>query len=269
MRILIFGEIIGKIGRRAVLKVMPELKKKFKPDFVLANGENLAHGKGITIKTVKEIMNAGIDFLTSGDHFWSKKGELKKILRLDLPVIRPANYPSKLPGAGFKLIEVKKQKILIVNLVGRVFMKEENISCPFRKFDKIFAEVAEQLKTKIKIVLVDFHAEATAEKQAFAHYVDGRVSLVFGTHTHVPTVDEKILPKGTAFITDIGMIGAKDSVIGFLPEGAIKRQLENERALLEIPEKGLSVVNGIFVEISEKTGQAKRIQRIQKEVEIK
>ncbi len=262
MHVLILGEIIGKIGRRAIAKAVPKLKKEFKPDFVLANVENLAHGKGVTLKTIKEILEAGVNFMTSGDHFWSKKEELTKVLFFDLPIIRPANYPDDYPGQGFKTIKVKNLGILIINLQGRVFMKETNLLCPFKRFN----EILKKQKSKPKIILVDFHAEATAEKLAFFHYVNGRASVVFGTHTHIATADEQILSKGTAFITDIGMVGAKDSVIGFKIEEAIKRNLENNEIPLEIPEKGPAVINGIFVEVSERTGRAKMIKRIAKEV---
>ncbi len=272
MKILILGEIIGKIGRQAVVKTLPNLKKEIRPDLVLANAENLAHGKGVTLKTIKEILVAGIDFLTSGDHFWSKKEEIERILPLDLSIIRPANYPANLAGEGYKVINVKSQSsnvkpclVLIINLTGRVFMKEKEISCPFKKFDEIISKI----EKRPKVILVDFHAEATAEKIAFAHYVDGRASVVFGTHTHVVTADERILSKGTAFITDLGMIGAKNSVIGFRVEEAIKRNIEDEEIPLEVPEKGWAIGNGIFVEINEKTGRAEKIERIKKEVEIK
>lgn len=266
MRILILGEIIGKIGRRAIMKELPKLKNKYGANLVLANVENLAHGKGITVKTINEILKAGVDFCTSGDHFWSKKEEVVKVLSLGLPVIRPVNFTGNLLGQGFGVIEVKNQKILIINLIGRVFMKEKNIGCPFKKFNEILAEISK--KERVKIVLVDFHAEATAEKQAFAYYVDGRASVVFGTHTHVPTADCRILPKGTAFVTDIGLVGAKESVIGFLPEGAIKRNLGDDHASLVVPEKGRAVINGLFVRI-DRSGRAKKIEMVYKEVMIK
>ena len=169
LKILMLGDIVGKIGRRAVAKFLPKLKKKYKPDLIIANAENLAHGNGVTIATLKEMLDAGIDFFTSGNHVWSNKADINQIFTENkLPIIRPANYPPTVLGEGYKIIEVGVYKILIANLIGRVFFRE-NFDCPFRKFQEILAETA---KEKVDAVIVDFHAEATSEKNTFARYFD-------------------------------------------------------------------------------------------------
>lgn len=268
MRVLFFGDIIGRIGRQAMIKILPELKKEFKPDLVLANAENLAHGKGVTIDTLKEVIAAGVDYFTSGNHFWSKEEEIEKVLAENLPIIRPANYPDSSSGHGYAIFEIKKEKILLINLVGRVFTKIEkyNVSCPFKKAGEILAKFP-----RVKIKIVDFHAEATSEKTTMGYYLDGRVSAIFGTHTHIPTADEQILAGGTAYITDSGMVGPKDSVIGVEKQIIIDHFLSDKLynpVEIEIPRKGIVVVNGVFVEIDEKTGKAIKIERIKKEIEI-
>jgi len=267
MRILFFGDIVGKIGRRAIAKILPELKSQFKPDLVLANAENLAHGKGVTVKTVREVLAAGVDWLTSGNHIWSKKKEFKKVLAQNLPVIRPANYLGRFLGKGWAIIKIKN--VLLINLLGRVFIKDKprTITNPFRRIDRLLL----QIKPLVKIIFVDFHGEATAEKKAFGHWVDGRVSAVLGTHTHIQTADEQILSKGTAYITDVGMVGAKDSVIGFRSQDSIKRNLISGRGRkprLEIPKKGRAIINAALIDIDSKTGKAIKIKRIAREVEI-
>lgn len=268
MRLLFFGDIVGRIGRKAIIKILPKLKEEFEPDLVLANGENIAHGKGVTVDTLKEVMAAGIDYFTSGNHFWSKKEEIEKVLTQNLPIIRPANYLDTFSGQGYILADLGGQKVLLVNLIGRVFTKTEDyeVSCPFKKADEILAKFSE-----IKIKIVDFHAEATSEKVALGHYLDGRVSLVVGTHTHVPTADEQILPGGTAYISDLGMVGMKDSVIGVEKQLIIDHFLSDklyEPVKIEIPKKGVVVVNGLFVEINQKTGKAESIKRIKRETII-
>lgn len=264
MKILFFGDIVGKIGRKAAAKVLPELKAGFRPDLVLANGENLAHGKGANEKVIKEVLEAGIDFLTSGNHIWAEKKVIPILEEGKLPLIRPANYPPEVPGAGEKIIEVGGIKVLIINLMGRVFIKED-LDCPFRKIDEILEKYK---KEKLAAIIVDFHAEATSEKQAFGWYVDGRVSAVLGTHTHIGTSDSQILPQGTAYITDIGMVGAKESVLGVDKSIIQKKFLTQMPVLHEIPEEGVCMVNAILVEIDPKTKKAIKIERIDKEVTI-
>ncbi len=273
MRILFFGDVFGRMGRSALIKVLPKLKKQFRPDFVIANAENMAHGKGVTIKTLRQLLENGVDAFTSGDHFWSKKEEVPKVIKEKMPIVRPANFPARLRGQRYLVVNKKNKKILLLNLMGRTFSKQQDekgkskLVCPFKTADKILKKYP-----KIKVKLVDFHGEATSEKVSLGYYLDGRVSAVLGTHTHIPTADEQILSGGTAYITDVGMVGPKDSVIGLKKEIILDRFLSGiiygKPIQMEIPEKGLAVVNGVFLEIDERTGQAKKIKRIIKEVII-
>ncbi|MFA6098938.1 MAG: TIGR00282 family metallophosphoesterase [Patescibacteria group bacterium] len=258
LKVLFFGDIVGKAGRRAIAKVLPELKKKYQPDITIANGENLAHGVGITQKTLDECLGYGIDFFTSGNHIW-KKPEVEKIFaNPDAPLIRPANYPESKPGAGQKTILVGSYPLLMINLNGRVFIEEE-FSDPFKKVDEILSAHAEQ---NLAGIIIDLHAEATSEKVAFAWYVNGRVSAVLGTHTHIPTADEKILSGGTAYITDVGMVGPKNEVLGVDKDIIINNFTENQRKAHQIPEKGECIINAVFLTIDPETKKAETIERI-------
>ena len=263
IKILFFGDIVGKIGRKAIAQALPGLKKKFKPDLVVANGENLAHGSGMTLQTAREVLAAGVDLLTAGNHLKETKDFTELLTEPDSKVIRPDNYPPGLPGAGVKLLVVKGVKIFIVNLLGRVFL-QETPDDPFRGLDKIL----EEHKESKKIVIVDFHAEATSEKTAFGWYAAGRVSAVLGTHTHVPTADSRILPGGTAYISDVGMVGAKEGVIGVIKEVPIKGFLTQTKQRFEPPEEGSALVNGVYLEIDSESGQTLKIERVDREVEI-
>ena len=247
MKILFLGDIVGKIGRRAVAKVLPEWKSAYDPDIVIANGENLAHGKGFTRSTLDEARKAGVDFFTSGNHMAKKDEGLGLLSDKKIPMIRPANYPPNAPGRGWLVLEVGATKIGIINLIGRVFFKE-NFDCPFRAFDAI----AKELPKAVKIIFVDFHAEATSEKAAFGWHADGRASAVIGTHTHVPTCDERILPRGTGCITDAGMCGAIDSIIGVEKEDVIAEFLDQLPRKRSIPEHGLAKVCGVMIGIAHK-----------------
>lgn len=266
MKILFFGDIVGKIGRQAIKEIMPKLKKEYEPDLVIANVENLAHGSGITPKTLQEVKEAGIDVFTSGNHIF-KKSEVTQILaEKDSVLLRPANYLAELPGTGFKVFEVGSQSVLVINLMGRVFIKDqEEFSCPFRKIDEILKMA---LPKNLAAIIVDFHAEATSEKVAFGWYVDGKVSAVLGTHTHVPTADLKILPNGTAFLSDVGMVGAYDSIIGNTKEPIIASFLHDSNHLMEIPESGQVEVDAVFLEINPKTRKAKKISRVDRKIKI-
>lgn len=264
MKVLFFGDIMGKIGRRAVAEVLPKWKEKFSPDLVIANAENLAHGKGVTQLTLEEMRDAGIDFFTSGNHIWAKPEVFEIFERDEMPLLRPANYPEGAPGHGAKLIEANGKKVLIINLLGRVFMTGE-LDCPFRKLDAILEEYKDVERVG---TIIDFHAEASSEKVSFSLYADGRVSAVVGTHTHIPTADEEVLPKGTAHISDIGMVGAKYSSIGVDIENVIKRFLTQLPVSHEIPESGPTVVNAVLIEINEETGLADKITRVQEVVEV-
>lgn len=264
MKILFIGDVMGRPGRKAVAALLPEIKKEYEPDFVIANAENLAHGKGITRQTLDELLSTGVDFCTSGNHIWAKPEGHEILAHTNSPVIRPANFPQNVPGVGTKLIQVGARNILVINLMGRVFMKE-HLDCPFRKLDAILEQYK---KEKPAAIIVDFHAEVTSEKNTFGLYADGRVSAVLGTHTHIPTADERVLPKGTAYITDVGMVGLKNSSIGIEYEGILKTFLDQMPGKFEIPDHGLIVFNAVLLNIDTKDGNALSITRIQRDIEI-
>jgi len=264
MKILFFGDIIGKIGRKAIRAVLPEMKKEYQPDLVIANVENLAHGTGVTSKTLQELIEAGVDVFTSGNHIFKKPEALDLLSAKDSVLLRPANYLTALPGSGYKIVAVGSRSLLVVNLLGRVFMKEE-FACPFLEIDKILAEVNQE---NLAGVIVDFHAEATSEKNAFGWYVAGRVSAVLGTHTHVPTADERILPQGTAYISDVGMVGATDSVIGDKKEPIIESFLSGKNHTIEIPEEGEVEVDAVLLEIDPKTRKATKFCRVDRKIKV-
>lgn len=264
MNILFIGDIVGKIGRESVKKILPKLRKELKLDFVIANAENTAHGSGITTTVLDELMEAKIDFFTAGDHAFKNKKNLKVFT--DYPLIRPANYPPGVPGDGFKIVSVKGKNILIINLIGRVFMRLD-YDCPFRKIDEILANIDLQEK-KIFAIIVDIHAEATSEKVCMGYYVDGRVSAVLGTHTHVMTADNRILENGTAYISDVGMVGAANSSLGIDKDNIIKTFLEQIKYQHEIPEKGETIFNGVLLVFDNKSGKVKKIKPVIRSVEI-
>lgn len=265
IKILFFGDIVGKIGRQAIAKTMPYLKNKYQPDLVMANVENLAHGKGITEKTLTEINDSGIDFFTSGNHIWTKEA-IKDILNdKKFSLITPANDPRTVASQGEKIIEVNHYKLLMVNLLGRVFIKEENLLCPFTTMDQILETYNDQT---IAGIIVDFHAEATSEKQALGWYLDGRVSAILGTHTHVATADTKVLPQGTGYVTDIGMVGPVDSVLGIDKEKVIKKFLTDDKIIFEIPEEGVVGIDAIYLEINPENKKCVKIKRVYKEVTV-
>ena len=253
LRILFIGDIVGRPGRGALKQWLPGWRKEHEIDFVVANGENAAGGMGMTSKTYHELLDLGIDVITSGNHIWSKK-EIYPILDSSDRLLRPANYPENVPGKGWTSHTTHDQKVLIINLEGRVFMK--SLECPFKTVDKILEEFDG------KIVLVDFHAEATSEKIALGWYLDGRVSAMVGTHTHVQTADETILPRGTAYISDLGMTGPMDSVIGMKKDVVLHRFLTQMPSKFEVA-KGRTVISGALVEIDPETGRAISIERIQ------
>lgn len=265
LKILFLGDIVGRIGRNAAKLALPKLKKKYKPDLIIANGENLAHGKGVAESVLKEMMEAGVGFFTSGNHVWSNKNEIAKIFSENkFPLIRPANYPNGAAGDGYKIIEVGEHKILIVNLIGRVFFPE-SFECPFRTLEKILDKTK---KEKLSAIIVDLHAEATSEKNTLGRYFDGKISALFGTHTHIQTADEQILPQGTAYITDAGMVGAKHSSLGVGLREVLAVFLTQVPQSFEIPEHGTCQVNGVFVIINTATKLAEKIERVSMDVEV-
>ncbi len=253
MKVLFIGDIIGKPGRKAVAALLPDLKKQHQIDLVVANGENAAGGIGLTVSTAENLLHSGVDVITSGNHIWKHK-DFVPHLDGELPVLRPLNYPSNVPGRGYLI----KDEVMVVNLLGRVFVGEYD--CPFQAIDRLLEEVS----PRPKIVLIDFHAEATSEKGALSLHLDGRVSAVVGTHTHIGTVDARVLPKGTAFVSDIGMVGPRDSVIGDDAESVINKFLTQMPLRLAVG-KGIVTFNSVLVEI-EPDGRAASITRIDREV---
>lgn len=264
MKVLFFGDVVGKAGRRAVAKVISDYRKKYQPDAVIANGENLAHGAGITMKTVEEILAAGVDLLSGGNHSYQKSGYKEVFTDYNNKVIRPFNYPPGVEGRGYTTLKIGKRRLCLINLNGRVFF-DEDFDDPLRAFDA----AREDLNIKKgDVLLVDFHAEATSEKSVFGWYVAGRAGAVVGTHTHVPTADAKILPGGTAFITDVGMVGGKDTIIGVEKEGPIRRFVTQQPQEFLRPEDGPVQVNAVYLFFDDKTGRAKAIERADSEVFI-
>jgi len=263
INILFIGDINGKIGRKAVAKILPKLKKNKAIDLVIANADNIAHGNGLTEDTLKELMAAGVNFFTNGDHAFDK---LKQLDCYDkFPLIRAANFSTDAPGKGYDVIAIGKYKILIINLIGRVFMKGD-YNCPFKEIDKILQIFA---KKTLSAIIIDIHAEATSEKISLKHYLNGRVSALLGTHTHVPTADAEITKKGTGYITDVGMVGAADSCLGVDKENIIKNFLTQMKYSHVIPEKGQAIFNAILLSINPKTGKTKSIKPIIKSINIK
>jgi metallophosphoesterase (TIGR00282 family) len=252
LKILTIGDIIGKPGRNAVKEILPALCDEHNIDLVVGNGENAAGGLGLTPSTAEDLFDSGIDVITTGNHIWTHN-DIIPCLDSELAILRPLNYPPIDPGRG----HLMKDNVLIVNLLGRVFMG--HVDCPFRAMDQLLAE----FEHKSIPIIVDFHAEATSEKVAMGRYLDGRVSAVVGTHTHVGTADARILPGGTAYVTDIGMVGPRDSVIGDDPDSVIKRFLTQIPTRLSVG-KGEVSFDAILIEVDEKTGKAADIQRVQK-----
>jgi len=259
MKILFIGDIVAKPGRTAVKEVLPDLIKKEKIDLVITNIENLAHGKGATAKTVEEIREAGVDIMTSGNHIWFNN-EFSSLLSEDPTILRPANYPADTPGFGFTYTKIGKIKVLVINLLGRQWI-EEPTEEPYRTVSAILADQIE--KEKPKVILLDFHAEATSEKAAMAWFLDGKITALLGTHTHVPTADAQILPQGSAFVTDVGMTGALNSVLGVEPDIIIRKQKDPYPVKFEWAESGPRVFRSVLIE-TDKSGKSKSIKRIDK-----
>jgi len=258
MNILCIGDIVGKAGRTLVHELLPQLKEEFALDFIIANAENAAGGSGLTPKIASQLFSYGCDVLTLGDHVWDRE-EIKAFFQESSHILRPANLPEGVPGHGWCVVETGSgQKVAIINLLGRVFMRY-NVDCPFLKFEKIY----QSLQKETAVIIVDFHAEATSEKVAFGKYSAGKTSVVFGTHTHIQTADEKVLPQGTAYITDLGMTGPYDSVIGQDTNKIIRRFLTSLPERFEVA-KGDPWLHGIVVEVDEQTGQALKITRLQR-----
>ena len=261
MNILFLGDVFGKSGRCALKNFLSNTTLNY--DFLIVNVENSAGGFGITRKIFNEYINMGVDFMTSGNHIWDNKDGIPLLDDFPDKIIRPANYPDGVPGKGFATVNINNIKIGIVNLLGRVFM--EPLDDPFRKATEIVSDLKSQ---NVKIIVVDFHGEATAEKQALGWYLDGKVSAVFGTHTHVQTSDEKILDQGTLYITDVGMCGSDNSVIGIKKEHALHKLMYHTPGKFNVA-TGREEVQGIFFEINESTGFVNNFVRIKEFVECK
>lgn len=255
MRILLVGDVVGKPGRKAVQQLLPALRAEYGLDAVFINAENAAGGAGVTPDTAKELLDAGADVLTSGNHIWAMK-EIIPYLDSGAPLLRPMNYPPGVPGRGYW----QTDRFLVLNLIGRTFMGA--VDCPFRTADSFLNAV----KDKPRVIVVDFHAEATSEKVALGRYLDGRVSAVLGTHTHVGTVDACVLPRGTAYVTDVGMTGPVDSVIGVDADSVVRRFLTSLPHRLD-PAKGRVSLSAVMLDVDEATGVSRGITRISREAE--
>lgn len=253
MKILAIGDVIGKPGRRAVQQFLPGLINEFDIKFVVANGENSAHGIGITANTARELHESGVDVITTGNHIWAQR-EMIQALDGDSRIIRPLNFPPTAPGRGYIVID----NVMVVNLIGRVFIGQSD--CPFRSMDSLLSTIRPLPKT----IIVDFHAEATSEKVALGRYLDGRVSALVGTHTHIGTTDAHVLPKGTAYVTDIGMVGPVDSIIGDDVDNVLNSFLSGLPHRLSVG-KGRVAFDAMLLDIDDETGKARTIQRIRRE----
>jgi metallophosphoesterase (TIGR00282 family) len=254
MKIMMLGDVFGEPGRAALEKCLPRLKEEHRVDFTVVNVENAAAGFGVTPEIARGLLDLGVDVMTSGNHIWDRKEILAYIAKENL-LLRPANFPPGTPGVGHVTVKAGPHRVAVLNLMGRVFMSP--IDCPFQKADEIIPE----LRKETPIILVDMHAEATSESVAMGWYLDGRVSAVAGTHRHVQTADERILPGGTAYITDLGMTGPIDSVIG-VDKDLILRRFLTQMPLRFEPAKGPAAVCGVVITVDPESGRASEIRRL-------
>jgi 2',3'-cyclic-nucleotide 2'-phosphodiesterase len=255
-RLLFVGDVVGRPGRHALAALLPRLRSEVRPHLTVVNGENSAGGFGITAKTASEIFDAGADVITTGNHVWDQKQFIEEISTLDR-VVRPSNFPPGAPGVGALVIPADGERVLVMNLQGRVYLPD--LDDPFRAADALL-----EAHKDVRIVLCDMHAEATSEKAAMGWYLDGRVSVVVGTHTHIPTADFRVLPGGTAYVTDVGMVGPRDGVIGMERETVLRRFLTGMPSRFETAD-GVVTFNSVLVTISRPSGRAIAIQRIDRE----
>ncbi|WP_103106026.1 TIGR00282 family metallophosphoesterase [Brevibacillus reuszeri] len=259
MKLLFIGDIMGSPGREIVKTYLPLLKRKYQPTFIVANGENAAHGRGITEKIAKELFEGGVQAITLGNHTWDQK-EIFDFIDDEPRMIRPANYPQGAPGKGITYIKQSEGELAVINLMGRTFLPP--LDCPFQMADKL----VEQARKRTKLIFVDFHAEATSEKQAMAWYLDGRVSAVVGTHTHVQTADERVLPGGTGFLCDVGMCGPSNGILGMEREAVIKKFLTQLPVRFEVAPDPAQL-NAVLITLDKNTGNAKKLERIRIDVD--
>ncbi|WP_407271505.1 TIGR00282 family metallophosphoesterase [Radiobacillus sp. PE A8.2] len=255
MRILFIGDIVGSPGRDMVQQFLPNLRQKFQQHVTIVNGENAASGKGITEKIYKQFLELGVQAVTMGNHTWDKK-EIFDFIDEAKFMVRPANFPEGTPGKGLTFVKSNGLELAIINLQGRTFLPP--LDDPFRVADHLIDEA----KKRTNLIFVDFHAEATSEKQAMGWYLDGRVTAVVGTHTHTQTADERILPKGTAYITDVGMTGPYDSILGTDKEAVLKKFMSSLPVRFEVDKQGRTQLNAVLIDIDNNSGTAKRIQRL-------
>jgi 2',3'-cyclic-nucleotide 2'-phosphodiesterase len=256
LNVLLIGDVVGKLGRRTVAAVLPRLRQELDLGLVICNGENTAGGRGLTPGKAEELYNAGVDVITGGNHIWENREVYPMLKDESVALVRPINYPDGVPGRGI----FKRDGVAILNAMGRTFMGI-SLEDPFRALDHAIEQTAD-----CRVRILDFHAEATSEKIALGYYLDGRVSAVVGTHTHVPTSDTRILPKGTAYVTDLGMCGALNSVIGMDIERVLERFLTQLPNRFDPVEKGPAVFNSVLVKIDPETGRALHIERVDREL---
>ncbi len=261
LRVLFLGDVVGPPGLDVLREYAIDWRKELSLDLLIINGENLDHGSGITVRIAQELLRLGVDVVTSGDHIWKNRDFVKRMEEFPF-IIRPANYPPRAPGKGYVIwVGADGTTVGIVNLIGRVFMYP--MDCPFRKIEEILVEI----KEKAQIIIVDFHAEATSEKVAMGYFLDGKVSAVLGTHTHIPTADARVLKGGTAYITDVGMVGPMDSVIGRKASAVLEKYIVG--IPVRFPVAGPPVwVNGVLLEIDKKSGRAVSIQRWERTIHL-
>lgn len=252
MKTLIIGDVVGRPGRKMVREYLPKLKKKYRPQFTIVNGENAAGGKGITKKVYRQLLEAGAHVITMGNHTWDNR-EIFEFIDEAPRLVRPANFPAGTPGSGVTMVKINSIEVAVINLQGRTFMPD--LDDPFRIADELIAEI----QKKTPFIFVDFHAEATSEKQALGWYLDGKVTAVFGTHTHVQTNDARILPQGTAYLTDVGMTGAYDSIIGMKIESVLNKFLTQLPSRFEVA-AGREQLNGAVIDVDPVTGRALAIE---------
>lgn len=264
IRILAVGDVYGSLGRRAIKRILPGLRAEVHADLVIVNGENSAGGRGISMRTAREIRDAGADCITTGNHVWAQPDIIQVLDDDDLCVIRPLNFPDPAPGVGSRQLTARGRTITVINAMGRIFM--EPLDDPFRAIDTTLLTLDhDPAEGERPIVLVDIHAEATSEKQAIAWYLAGRVSAVFGTHTHVPTADTRVLPGGTGYVTDLGMTGPYDSIIGASVDLTIQRFMTQRSVRLRSPDSGDAVLNAVLFEIDAESGACLAVHRVDRQ----
>ena len=256
MRVLFIGDVVGSMGREMITEYLPRLKKKFRPQVTIVNGENAAAGRGITEKIYKKFLQDGVDVVTMGNHTWDKR-DIFEFIDQAKKMVRPANFPEGTPGQGIVFVKVNQLELAVINMQARSFMVD--LDDPFRKMN----ELIEEARKRTPIIFVDFHGETTSEKQAMGWFLDGKVSAVVGTHTHVQTNDARILPQGTAYLTDVGMTGPYDGILGMRREPVIEKFLTALPKRFEVVENGRGLLSGCLLEIDDVTGKAKTIELIQ------